>query len=185
MLKKHNNKSYSQEFKDDAVLLVIEHGQQLIYDYVSLRIKRLRGEKETFESSHPNGVFDVNQGDALYYFLMLRNLIRRGVERIYGYDTRSAENVSDELRFLLSIPAVCRLAHEAVRVDGDSPGQENELLRLAIRIGNEEASSILMQPPNVRRLTEHHDYCRGEDQGDLDGFNKSLSLVSQKKILLT
>ena len=69
----------------------------------------------------------------------------------------------DELRFLLSIPAVKALAHQEV-----TRNQPNELLRLALTTNNQLAATILLAIPAVRTLAEENDYYRDEARGRLD-----------------
>jgi hypothetical protein len=145
-----------------------ENGEKYIYSYVSCCIYTLREEKARFEGTSPNGVFDMSAEKARHAFYLLRNLIRRGVDREYGNLTRTAEDLSEDIRFLLSIPAVKALCHQTVTVDAQSPGCENELLKLANRIGNEEAAGILLQLPEVRRLAEAANFYPEETAGALD-----------------
>ncbi len=145
-----------------------EYGKSFIYSFVESKLTALKKSKEAFEAEAPNGVYDINEDEAQYYFCILRNLIRRGVDRDYGDETREAEDLLDDIRFLLDIPAVCRLAHQVVNISEDSPGCENELLRLAMWVGNQEVIAILMQLPEVRRLAEANDYYRNEAGVDID-----------------
>lgn len=145
-----------------------EYGENHIYGYVSWCVDRLKQEKRLFESTVINDVFDIEPDEAPYAFYLLRNLIRRGVDRDYGDVVRNAEDLSNEIRFLLSIPAVKALCHETINVDEESLGQENELLRLANRIGNEEAASILLQLPDVRRLAEGANFYSADAEDNLD-----------------
>ena len=100
-----------------------------------------------------NALFDITDAEqAKICFLIIKNLISLN-ERPYD----------DEIRFLLNIPSVHALAHVSV-----NEGPENELLRLATRIGNTEASSILLNIPAVRQLAEHNGYYEDEARGGLN-----------------
>ena len=145
-----------------------EYGKLYIYNYLKLKLSDLDSRKLHFEQENPNGVFDLPPQNAEYAFYMLRNFVRRGVERSYGDDARAAEDLSNEIRFLLSIPSVRALCHQAVTVDENSPGQENELLRLALRLGNDSAAGILMQIPEVYQLATQNNFYQDELGGGID-----------------
>ncbi len=99
------------------------------------------------------GVFDIqNSEQAKICFYIVRNLIRRNDRAL-----------DDEIKFLLNLPSVKALAHTAV-----TSGQSNELVRLALTTGNQEAASILLNIPEVRSLTEENNYYRAEVHGQLD-----------------
>jgi hypothetical protein len=97
-------------------------------------------------------VFNITDPEqAKICFYLMRNLVRRNDRAL-----------DDDLRFLLSIPAVKALAHQEV-----TPGRPNELIRFALTTNNQEAASILLTIPAVRELAEQHDYYRGEAQAGL------------------
>jgi ankyrin repeat protein len=137
-----------------------EYGEEYVYPWMRQKIEQLKQTQLVFESEHPNEVFTVTEPDARIGYYMIRNIIRRGVAR----ERAPAEELLDELRFLLSIPGVRVLCHQRL----DEEGQENELLRLATRIGNSEAASILLGLPEVRRIAEQYHYYEEEAQGDID-----------------
>lgn len=101
----------------------------------------------------PPSVFDIqNSEQAKICFYIVRNLIRR-----------NDRTLDDEIKFLLNLPSVKALAHTAV-----TPDQPNELVRLALTTGNQDAASILLNIPEVRSLTEENNYYRAEVRGQLD-----------------
>jgi ankyrin repeat protein len=135
-----------------------EYGETYVYSFVSDTLLSLKERASHFERDNPNGVFDsedINEAEICFY--MLRNLIRR------REGNGNQEERLDDIRFLLSIPAVRSLAHECV-----NEGQANELVRLAIRIGNQGAAILLMQIPAVRSLASQNRFYQGEADGDLD-----------------
>ncbi|RUR08308.1 hypothetical protein [Legionella sp. km772] len=136
-----------------------EYGQMYVYAFVAAQLEGLKGRKEAYEQTHPAGVFDVEAEEAPRCFYLLRNLIRRGVRRDYA----DAEPNVDELRFLLTIPAVKNLAHQEL-----NEGGSNELLRLACHLGNSDATVLLLSLPLVRALAEQNNYYRNEARGQLD-----------------
>ncbi|RUR06183.1 hypothetical protein ELY15_13470 [Legionella sp. km772] len=136
-----------------------EYGQKYVYAFVAEQLEELNRRKEAFEQAHPEGVFDVEVDEARRCFYLLRNLIRRGVGRDYA----DAEPNVDELRFLLTIPAVKNLAHQEL-----NEGGFNELLRLAYHLGNSDAAVLLLSLPAVRALAEQNNYYRNEARGQLD-----------------
>ncbi|EHL32182.1 hypothetical protein [Legionella drancourtii] len=136
-----------------------EYGR-FVHPFIAHQINAYQHAKNEYEQTNPNGVFNLDEQEARLCFYMLRNLIRRGVDREHA----AAEDVTDEIRMLLSIPSVRALCHLPMSDEGG----ENELLRLAIRIGNQEASSLLLQLPEVRRVAEQHNFYENEGDGTLD-----------------
>lgn len=101
----------------------------------------------------PNHIFNIIEPEQTKIcFYIIRNLIR--------HNDRTQD---DEIRFLLNIPSVKALAHDEV-----TTGQPNELIRLALTIGNQEAATILLNIPKVRKHTEENDFYRSEINGQLD-----------------
>ena len=130
-----------------------EYGAQYVQPFVQATLTRLREEKAAFEQAHPNEVFDVaSASDASLYFYMIRNLIRQ-----------NNANVLDDMRFLLNIPAVKALAHTAV-----TPNEPNELLRLALTLGNQASAEVLLNIPDIRALAEQNNYYQAERRGNMD-----------------
>lgn len=116
-----------------------EYGEQYVRPFVQSTLARLRDEKMIFDQANLNGVFDIAIPDqAKLLFYMIRQLIRRNDAELL-----------DDLRFLLSIPAVKNLAHMEV-----TPHNANELLRLALTVGNQAAADISLNIPAVRTLAE-------------------------------
>ena len=120
--------------------------------YIMKQLTALHTQKNMLEEAQPNAVFDVDLATAKRCFYILRNLIRR-----------NDAAVLDDICFLLSIPAVKNLAHTEV-----SPGQSNELLRLALNISNAPAALILLNLPEVRAMAERNNYYHDEMRGGLD-----------------
>lgn len=132
---------------------VREYGASYVNPFIAGKISVLRSQRQAVEIAHPNAVFDVNEPEKTQlYFYMIRNLIRR-----------NDRNLDDDLRFLLAIPSVKMIAHSEV-----TPGNPNELIRLALAIENEEAAAILLNISAVRLLAEQHDFYRNETSVGLD-----------------
>ena len=131
-----------------------EYHEAYIYPFIQTELTMLREAVAVFErEQHVNGVFDINDADKTQlYFYIMRNLIRR-----------NNETLLDALRFLLSIPAVKAFAHMAVTLN-----QPNELIRLALTVGNEDAADILLNIPAVRELAEENNFYRAEPQRGID-----------------
>ncbi|KTC92178.1 ankyrin repeat domain-containing protein [Legionella cincinnatiensis] len=130
-----------------------EYGERCVWPFVSQTLTVLRAQQQETEANHLDAVFDVvSAAEAKLLFYIARNLIRRN-------DT----TLIDDLRFLLNIPSVKALAHTEV-----TPNQSNELLRLALSAGNQQAASVLLNIPAVRLLAEQNNYYREEQQGRLD-----------------
>jgi hypothetical protein len=128
-----------------------EYGEH-VNPFVADALSSLRAELRVFEREQPNAVFDIASPEqAKLYFYMIRNLIRRDDGNI------------DDIRFLLSIPAVRALAHTAV-----NQGQENELLRLALSLERGETAALFLGIPTIRELAEQNDFYRNEQRGGID-----------------
>lgn len=128
-----------------------EYSQQT-YPFITDRLKDLHEQKSALEIQDTHAVFDVEANEAQLLFYILRNLIRH-----------NSPESQDEIRFLLSIPAVKRLAHTAV-----TPNEPNELLRFAMTTDNPEAAAILLTIPAVRALASEHNFYRNEVRGHFD-----------------
>ncbi len=127
-----------------------EYGAKIIEPFIKQRLNTLH--RDAINIPH-HGVFNIDDPEqAKICFYMIRNLIRRN-DRV----------LDDEIRFLLSIPSVKVLAHTEI-----TEGQPNELIRLALTMGNHEAATILLNIPEVRRLTEQNNFYRSETNGQLD-----------------
>jgi len=124
-----------------------------VYPFVLQKLKAYQEAKTQFEQAIPNRVFNLDEKDAELCFYLLRNLIRRGGSR----DDKPAERLTDGIHFLLSIPSVRALCHRQMSEYGGA----NELLRLAVQIGNQDAIGLLLQLPDVRRLAEQNNLLEG------------------------
>lgn len=129
-----------------------EWGQQCVWPFVSQKLTVLRAQQHEVERNNLDAVFDVPAEAAKLLFYIARNLIRRNNAALI-----------DDLRFLLNLPSVKSLAHMEVTANED-----NELLRLALSVGNQDAASVLLHIPAVRILAEQNNYYREEQQGRLD-----------------
>jgi hypothetical protein len=98
------------------------------------------------ENTPSNTVFDLNNDDECKFcFYIIRNLIRQ-----------NSPEVQDEISFLVSIPAVRALVATAITYN-----ETNELLRLALYMGNQDAASLLLEIPEVKKIAEQHNYYPG------------------------
>src|SRR5438045_4127531 len=123
----------------DIIALFIEH-----------RLAALHQQSLTISAEE---VFDIaNPGQAKLCFYIIRHLIRLNNRQF-----------DDELRFLLTIPAVKALAHCPV-----TPNQPNELVRRALSTNNQEAAAILLNLPEGRAVAAQKDYYRQDAQGSVD-----------------
>ncbi|KTD69777.1 ankyrin repeat protein [Legionella santicrucis] len=130
-----------------------EYGENCVWLFVMQKINAFRVRQQETEARSLDAVFDVASPDeARFLFYIARNLIRR-----------NDAGCIDDLRFLLNIPSVKALAHTEV-----TPYQSNELLRLALSVGNQGAASLLLNIPAVRTLAEQNDYYRREQHGQLN-----------------
>lgn len=129
---------------------VHEYGERIVMPHIKQRLFGLHREALNINA---NGVFDLTDTEQVTIcFYMLRHLIRL-----------NDRSLDDELSFLLNIPTIKSLAHRTI-----NEGPENELLRLAVITGNEQAASILLNLPDVRVLAERHNFYRAEKSGQLN-----------------
>ncbi|HAT8179269.1 TPA: hypothetical protein JA361_07300 [Legionella pneumophila] len=130
-----------------------EYGEKYVNPFIAKHLNRLKEMRNAFKQNNLESIFDfVTQSECLRGFYMLRNLIRR-----------NDETLLDDMRFLLSIPSIKVLASIGV-----TPGEENELLRLALRLGNQGACALLLSIPDVLALTRANHYYINEAGGRLD-----------------
>ncbi len=108
-------------------------------------IKQLERDQQAAEGK--NQVFRVDRSTVIRAFYILRHLIRR-----------NDPSVVPQLQSLLSILDINQYAHQAV-----SEEQPNELLRLALRIGNVDAVKLLMTIPRVSQLSQNAKSCGIEE----------------------
>ncbi|HEU5281217.1 MAG TPA: hypothetical protein VFU82_04480 [Gammaproteobacteria bacterium] len=114
---------------------------QAVEVHLNTHVTQLQERHAKHETDQLEGPFDVaNEREAKHAFYMIRALIRHG-------DT-------GRIRYLLSLPSVRALAHQAI---GREP-QENELLQLAMRHRNDEVCELLLDIPEVRRIAEENNF---------------------------
>jgi len=130
-----------------------EYGAKYIHPFIHNYLTELHHNEEAYYQEYPNGVFELSDKRQFQFcFYMVRNLIRR-----------NDRSLDEEFRFLLNIPGVKALAHQAV-----TPREENELLRLALTSHNSQAAELLLNIDAVRSLAEQHDFYRSEQRGELN-----------------
>ncbi len=130
-----------------------EYGEHYVNPFIRNELTALRALKTTFELENPNAVFNIiDEAQATRCFYMIRNLIRRNEPALV-----------DDIRFLLAIPAVKALAHTPV-----TNHEPNELLRLALTTGHQEAAAVLLAIPAVHALAAQHQFYRQEVGGQFD-----------------
>ncbi len=130
-----------------------EYGEYYVNPLIQNALTALRAMKTALELESPNAVFNINdETQATRCFYMIRNLIRRNQPALI-----------DDIRFLLAIPAVKALAHTPV-----INNEPNELLRLALTTGHQEAAAVLLAIPAVHALAAQHQFYRQEAGGRFD-----------------
>lgn len=115
-----------------------EYGANYVYPLVAKKLNELAQEQQRQGIQRPSEVFNLEPNEARYYFYILRNLIRR--------------SLNDLAVPLLLIPAVANLAHQ----------NNNELLRLAMSIANNDGARSLLNLPQVRELATQNNYYAAE-----------------------
>ncbi len=130
-----------------------EYGARYVSPFIQRELATLRAMKAAVELANPHAVFNIaDDTQATRCFYMIRNLIRRNQPALL-----------DDIRFLLAIPAVQVLAHTPVT--GNVP---NELLRLALTTGHQEAAAVLLAIPAVEALAAEHQFYPREAGGQFD-----------------
>jgi hypothetical protein len=106
------------------------------------------------------------------YMYILRNLIRR-----------NDNNVNEEIKFLLDIPSIRALAHKSI-----NPDTPNELIRVAIAVGNEAAASILLTIDKVKEHAQDNNFYPSDRNKKLNlseliekSKESSLTVVNENK----
>lgn len=110
--------------------------------FIDQTIHALQAQKEALEREAAHVEFDIADNQMLFYFYVLRHLIRRNDEALLP-----------DINLLLSIPRLRTHVHLAF-----NGGPENELLRLALHLGNEGAYQALLNVPAIRALANTHHF---------------------------
>lgn len=129
------------------------YGEGFVHPFVQAKLTSLGSQRLAAEAANAHVVFDTEDADdPQRCFYIIRYLIRRNDHALL-----------DDIRFLLQIPAVRRLAHQPV-----TAGQPNELVRLALTTGNRVAADILLNIRAVGELAKYDNYYRDEVRARLD-----------------
>ncbi|KGP64107.1 hypothetical protein EP47_08160 [Legionella norrlandica] len=133
------------------------HEQCFWYDkimpFINTYLEKWHNEQRELEQQSPNQLFNLdNPQEASLGFYMVRHLIRC-----------NDISLSDEIHFLLDIPAIRHLAHQEM-----TPNRPNELLRLSLSVGNEDAANILLTIPAVYELAQTQQFYSEEQQAGMD-----------------
>jgi len=123
--------------------------RQYVQPFIEKKIKQL---SRRHAAGHPSVV--ITQQEATSCFCILRNLMRQ---------TPSSDETLDKIDFLMTIPAVKTLLHRSIE-----GGMENELLRGAMRSGNQVLVERLLAVPAVNELARRHNFYPNEARGHLD-----------------
>jgi len=163
--------------------VVFAHAEYHVHEYqqrtgpfITEKLLALQQARVEFETLYPNSIFDVEDADeALLCFYILRHLIRRNDATLLR-----------EMHALLNIPSVEAFLHGLA-----TQCHANPLLRLALSIGNEEASRLLLMVPAVRTLAEQNNYYQDEYRNGIDAraiaqdresSMRALSAAEQKRL---
>lgn len=143
---------FAERFEED-------YGTNYVHPFIKEEIGALERKKREFEQDNPTQTFDLqNPEQARLCFYMIKNLIRR-----------NSLQLIDNIRFLLSIPAVKALAHTSEATPCALP-LPNELVGFAVSIGNYEAEELLLQLPAVKELAMQDAFYRTTEQKDKYSF---------------
>lgn len=120
--------------------------------YVNKRMKALKKACLLAEANNPNGVFDVSSSDAHFYFYAIRYFIR----------LNTPESI-ESIEYLIEIPSI-----RAILADEITPQQSNELIRLALQLGHQDAIRCLLGVPAIADLARSNNFYQAEARGELD-----------------
>ena len=131
----------------------IEFAKNYIDPFIHEKLLALQERQDVLKQQDPTIVFNVLGDDEIKIcFYIIRYLIRqKDLSRLVS------------LRFLLDIPAISAVAHQAL-----TPSQPNELVRLALVRDYKEAAAYLMKIPAVNGLAQANDYYQDEMRGELN-----------------
>ncbi len=159
-----------------AALHEDEHAERYVNPFIHNALTALRAMKTSFELENPSAVFNIaDETQAKHYLHMIRNLIGRNDRALL-----------DDARFLLAIPAVKALAHTPVTSDDC-----NELVRLALTTGQQEAAAVLLAIPAVHAIAIQDEfyYCEVDGQlylealaGNRESSMRALSKSEQQRL---
>ncbi|MDP3704505.1 MAG: ankyrin repeat domain-containing protein, partial [Legionellaceae bacterium] len=147
---------YSPEVFAYAEIHQQEYDERYVLPFVKERLAELRSRIDQLETSEPNAIFNINDREAKQYFYILRNLIRR-----YSPEWH------DDVVLLMNIPAVRAILHQYSNEYGYH-SDDNELLRLALRLNHPIVAGLLITVPAVRLLAEQSSFYRWEARGQFD-----------------
>ncbi|MCE0723049.1 MULTISPECIES: hypothetical protein [Legionella] len=127
--------------------------REYVTPFITKKLADLQALKNTIEHENAYAVFDITSSEeAKLLFYVLRNLIRQ-----------NDPARRDDILLLIGIPSVKALAHTEI-----TPNHPNELLRLALSLGNETAAELLLGIPAVRELAAQNNFYRVEQRNGLD-----------------
>ncbi|WP_115705294.1 ankyrin repeat domain-containing protein [Legionella sainthelensi] len=130
-----------------------ESQQSHVTPFIENKLTALRTSQQKMQAHYQDAVFDVTSTEeAKLLFYIARNLIRR-----------NDAGLIEDLRYLLEIPSIKALAHTAITLN-----QPNELLRLALSLGNRDAATLLLNIPAVRELAQQYNFYQNEQQEGVD-----------------
>lgn len=111
--------------------------------FIDIQLQALQQRREAYERTNPTGVFDLEADEVALYFYCLRNLIRRNDDAMIEY-----------IQQLLTLP----------RFRQALTNNDNELLRLAMRLDNYNAALALLNVDGVRELAEANRFYQAEQR---------------------
>lgn len=125
-----------------AEIRVADYATQFVKPFIRSYLNQLWKRSEEYEKKFPDKEFNIKNTEAQLFFYIIRHLIR----------SFSDENI-EIIQQLIQLSSVKVLLHEDMNGDG-----ENELLRLALRLGNTEAVKTLIQVPRIMELAEENNF---------------------------
>lgn len=99
-----------------------------IYPFVTERLADLSARQEDFRRCHPSGIFNIGESEFLFYFYLLKHLIRR-----------NDDGLIDLIRLFLGLRTIARGLHQS--------GRRDNLTRFSLEVGNELVHEALLALP--------------------------------------
>lgn len=123
-----------------------EFGERYIYPFIQAELQTLTARQSSFAVTPARRSFDIEPEEVPFYFYVLRNLIRRNRRTLDASITQ-----------LLRLPSLIANLHLPM-----NNGESNELLRLAMRVGNTPAATALLGVQGVYATAEAHRFYESE-----------------------
>lgn len=125
-------------------------GHNVTQPFIAAQVAELKQRYAKHQALTPELNFDISENEARLCFYMMRHMIRQDYSVLPATERHALQQ---DFKFLMDTPEVKNRLHLTV-----TPGESNELLRLAIRLGRTWARDYLIEIPLVRIVAEANDF---------------------------